>query len=120
MKTMTKAEFKNLIMSGYFPTSNEDIADMQDIYGYLPYWYHISLLVCEETKDNMIKFCSKLLHPTDFNVLLEKAATLAEQLARKKELEEQLIQIEKEIKSLNRSTSTIVSYLHQIEVEVFD
>lgn len=120
MKTMTKAEFKNFVMSGYFPTSNEDIADLQDIFGHLPYRYHISLLICEETKDNMITLCNKLLNPNDFNHIVKRATDLAEELARKKELEAKIAEMEKELKAINNSTSAVSGYLHQIEVEVFD
>lgn len=120
MKTMTKAEFKNFVMSGYFPTSNEDIADLQDIFGSLPYWYNISLLICEKTKDNMITLCNKLLHPDDFNHLVKKAKDHAEELARRKELEAKIAEMEKELKAINSSTDAVSSYLHQIEVEVFD
>lgn len=120
MKTMTKAEFKNFVMSGYFPTSNEDIADLQDIFGYLPYWYHISLLVSDETRKHMIQLCKRLMNENDFIKMLDTANTIMADIARAKELEQKIADMEKEIKDLNRSTSTVRALLHQIEVEVFD
>lgn len=127
MKTMTKAEFKNFVMSGYFPTNNEDIADLQDIFGKLPYWYHISLLVSNETRHNMIQLCQKLLNENDFITTLDKANVITMEIARANELEETIAELEKriadmqkELKVLNRSTSTVRAILHQIEVEVFD
>lgn len=120
MKTMTKAEFKNFVMSGYFPTSNEDIADLQDVYGYLPYWYHISLVVCEETRDKMCDFCEKLLHPKDYEKLMDTANEKIREIEKAKAMREKIAEMEKEIKALDRSTSTVRAFLNQIEVEVFD
>lgn len=120
MKTMTKAQFKNLIMSGYFPTLNEDIADMQDIFDYLPYWYHISLLVCDETRNAMKNFCSKLLDGKTYDQLLKAAGTQWEELNKKQDLERRIKEMEEELRKLRHSTSTVEAILGQIKSNNFE
>lgn len=49
---MTEQECRNFVLSGFVPTSNEDIADIQDCFNHQSVDFQIGLLIDPETHQN--------------------------------------------------------------------
>ena len=56
MKTMTEQECRAFVMSGYIPTSNDDVADIQDCFNHQSVDFQIGLLLDVETHANAERF----------------------------------------------------------------
>lgn len=82
MKTMNFQQLRNLVLSGYVPTSNVDRADLQDIVNKRPMEELVALLLNEETKINamalmevcMEEECIKKLRAEVLTILREHCA----------------------------------------------
>ena len=65
MKTMTEKECRAFVMSGFIPTSNEDIADIQDCFNHQSVDFQIGLLMNVETRANAERLMRSCLHSAD-------------------------------------------------------
>lgn len=115
MKTMTKAEFKNFVMSGYFPTSNEDIADLQDVLGNQSMWYLVSLLVKEDTKDNAAALYQRLMSEKEYTAFVNRAEYMLSQIKTREEFLQKKEELEMELKSITDYIKTLDRRIDNID-----
>lgn len=114
MKTMTEQECRAFVMSGFIPTSNEDIANIQDCFNHQSVDFHISLLMDKETNEKAEKLMRECLLCND-NVdnLIARVEFIKKQLAKRDECP-------KEIEELRRKVNKLVAFLEDTEdVEKF-
>lgn len=103
MKTMNEQQFKNLVLSGYIPTSNEDIANIQDTIGYLSYEYLAVLATDIHVKDNLQKLIEKVCDNSMWDTISKWAANIIEQEVKIINLRNQLETITNQIKEIEES-----------------
>lgn len=72
MKSMTRRQAYNYIMAGFFPKKDDidSIVDLQDIFGHQTYWFILSLLINEETKENALTLFNLIWSETEVDSLL--------------------------------------------------
>lgn len=114
MKTMTEQECRAFVMSGFIPTSNEDIANIQDCFNHQSVDFHISLLMDKETNEKAEKLMRECLLCND-NVdnLITRVEIIKEKLYRRDKCS-------KELEELRRKVNKLVAFLEDTEdVEKF-
>ncbi|MBO4369761.1 MAG: hypothetical protein J5808_00175 [Paludibacteraceae bacterium] len=115
MKTMTEQECRAFVMSGYVPTSNEDIADIQDCFNHQSVDFQLSLLIDVETHANAERLMRACLHcEAEVDMLLAQANDICRCLAQRKQYAEHIEHLEEKIKDMRKyiydTTDTEVRY----------
>ena len=82
MKTMTETECRAFVMSGFVPTSNEDIADIQDCFNHQSIDFQLGLLIDPATHEKAERLMRWCLHSVDeVDMLLAQAEDVRNRLA---------------------------------------
>lgn len=98
MKTMTEQECRAFVMSGFIPTSNEDIADIQDCFNHQSVDFQIGLLLNEKTKVKAERLMRECLHcPEEVESLLSQAKEIAEKIEKRLKYTERICELEAEV-----------------------
>jgi len=98
MKTMTEQECRDFVLSGFVPTSNEDIADIQDCFNHQSVDFQIGLLLDVETRANAERLMRACLHCADeVDCLLSRADDIVKHLTLRKLYAEQIEYLKKNI-----------------------
>jgi len=103
MKSMTKSEFKNFVLSGYVPTSQDDKNDVADIIGYQAIADLVVLISKPETEVNATKLFAAIMGETEFTELVTKSQQLKNAFYTRNKLISQIEQLNKSIAQLNKS-----------------
>ena len=101
MKTMTEQECRAFVMSGFIPTSNEDIANIQDCFNHQSVNFHISLLMDKETNvkaERLMREC--LLCKDDVDNLITRVETIKEKLSERDKYLEELEELRSKVNKL--------------------
>lgn len=84
MKTMTEQECRAFVMSGFIPTSNDDVADIQDCFLHQSFSFLTGLLIDPETESNAHELYSRCLyHPTEMKEMVERVNAVRQLLTRR-------------------------------------
>ena len=95
---MTEQECRAFVMSGYVPTSNEDIADIQDCFNHQSVDFQLSLLIDVETHANAERLMRACLHcEAEVDMLLAQAADICKTLTLRKQYAEHIERMDKKI-----------------------
>lgn len=95
---MTEQECRAFVLSGYIPTSNEDIADIQDCFNHQSVDFQIGLLLDIETRTNAERLMRECLHCADeVDSLIGQASEIARTLTLRKQYAEHIEHLEKKI-----------------------
>lgn len=98
---MTEQECRHFVLSGFIPTSNEDIADIQDCFNHQSVDFQIGLLLDVETHANAERLMRACLHSSDeVDSLLSQADAIAKTLTKRKQYAEHIDHLEKQIKDM--------------------
>lgn len=109
MKTMTEQECRAFVLSGYIPTSNEDIADIQDCFNHQSVDFQIGLLMNVETADKAERLMRACLHTADeVEQLKAQAAEIAKVLNKRQQFTSHIDYLKKQIEDMQ-------SYLKETE-----
>lgn len=101
MKTMTEQECRNFVLSGFVPTSNEDIADIQDCFNHQSVDFQIGLLIDPETHQNAERLMRACLHcEQDVNDMVKYAAEIAKRLTLRRQYTEHIARLEAKIRDM--------------------
>lgn len=101
MKTMTEQECRAFVMSGYIPTSNDDVADIQDCFNHQSVDFQIGLLLDVETRANAERLMRACLHCADeVDLLLSQADDIAKRLTLRKQYADHIEHLEKKIEDM--------------------
>lgn len=101
MKTMTEQECRNFVLSGFVPTSNEDIADIQDCFNHQSVDFQIGLLMDPETHQNAERLMRACLHcEQDVNDMVKYAAEIAKRLTLRRQYAEHITRLEAKIRDM--------------------
>lgn len=111
MKTMSEEECRAFVMSGFVPTSNEDIADIQDCFNHQSVDFQIGLLIDSRTHANAERPMRCCLHTDDeVDMLLAQAEDIRNRLTLRGVRKEHIAYLERQIAACNM-------YLEQTETE---
>lgn len=106
MKTMTEQECRAFVMSGYIPTSNEDIADIQDCFNHQSVDFQLGLLIDIETHANAERLMRACLHcEAEVDMLLAQADDICKTLTLRKQYAEQIERMEQKINDMRKYIS---------------
>lgn len=98
MKTMTEQECRAFVMSGFIPTSNEDIADIQDCFNHQSVDFQIGLLLNVETKVKAERLMRECLHcQEEVESLLAQANDIEEKMSLRKQYRSDIVEKEAEL-----------------------
>ncbi|MBR0195255.1 MAG: hypothetical protein IJQ32_03300 [Paludibacteraceae bacterium] len=119
MKTMTEQECRAFVMSGFIPTSNEDIADIQDCFNHQSVDFQIGLLLNVETHTKAVCLMRACLHTDDeVDHLLAQSNEIAKMMTKRDQYEGHIEHLEKQIadmkhylKETEEQNNRYVSYL---------
>ena len=101
MKTMTEQECRAFVMSGFIPTSNEDIADIQDCFNHHSVDFQIGLLLNAETHEKAERLMRECLHTADeVDSLLAQANEIAKMMTKRDQYEGHIEYLERQIKDM--------------------
>lgn len=101
MKTMTEQECRAFVMSGFIPTSNEDIADIQDCFNHQSVDFQIGLLMNVETADKAERLMRACLHTADeVEQLKAQANEIAKMMTKRDQYEGHIEYLERQIKDM--------------------
>lgn len=102
MKTIARAKAKLYIKAGFFPriTSTEEICDLQDAFGHLPYRFNLNLLADddEEIRRNAETLFRLIWSDETVDTYLGEARKYMEEKRRANELYDELEKLEASIK----------------------
>ena len=102
MKTIARAKAKLYIKAGFFPriTSTEEICDLQDAFGHLPYRFNLNLLADddEEIRRNAETLFRLIWADDTVDEYLEKAHKYMEEKRRVSALYDEIEKLEASIK----------------------
>ena len=101
MKQMTEQECRNFVLSGFIPTSNEDIADIQDCFNHQSVDFQIGLLIDPETHQNAERLMRACLHcEQDVNDMVKHASDIAQRLTLRRQYAEHITRLEAKIRDM--------------------
>lgn len=107
---MTEQECRNFVLSGFVPTSNEDIADIQDCFNHQSVDFQIGLLMNVETRANAERLMRACLHSADeVDALITQANDINQILVKRDQYVGHIEYLEGQIKNLT-------NYLKETEV----
>lgn len=98
MKTMTEQECRAFVMSGFIPTSNEDIADIQDCFNHQSVDFQIGLLLDKRTRAKAERLMRECLHcPEEVDSLIAQADDIEKQMSLRQQYREEIVEAEAEL-----------------------
>ena len=101
MKTMAEEQCRAFVMSGFIPTSNEDIADIQDCFNHQSLDFQLGLLIDVQTHENAELLMRACLHcQEEVDSLHAQAAEISKRLTLRKQYEEHIARMEQKIKDM--------------------
>ncbi len=101
MKTMTEQECRYFVMSGFIPTSNEDIADIQDCFNHQSVDFHLGLLMDVETHANAERLMRACLHSdAEVDALVQQSEDILRRLGLRKQYATHLTYLENKVASM--------------------
>ena len=101
MKKMTEEQCRAFVMSGFIPTSNEDIADLQDCFNHQSVDFQLGLLIDVETHENAEKLMRACLHcEEEVDSLHAQAAEISKRLTLRKQYVAHIARMEQKIKEM--------------------
>ena len=101
MKKMTEEQCRAFVMSGFIPTSNEDIADLQDCFNHQSVDFQLGLLIDVETHENAEKLMRACLHcKEEVDSLHAQAAEISKRLTLRKQYVAHIARMEQKIKEM--------------------
>lgn len=77
---MTEQECRNFVLSGFVPTSNEDISVIQDCFNHQSVDFQLGLLIDPETRQNAERLMRCLHSEQKVNDMIEYASDIAQRL----------------------------------------
>lgn len=112
MKTMTEQECRYFVMSGFVPTSNEDIADIQDCFNHQSVDFQIGLLIDHTTHDNAERLMRRCLHSNaETDMLLAQAEDIRNRLMKRDVCKERIVYWQNQVAAAQM-------YMEQTEAEM--
>ena len=101
MKTMTEEQCRAFVISGFIPTSNQDIADIQDCFNHQSVDFQLGLLIDEDTSENAERLMRACLHCADeVDSLVAQANDIRTALYMRKQYTDHIARLEQKIKDL--------------------
>ena len=101
MKTMTEQECRDFVMSGFIPTSNEDIANIQDCFNHQSVDFQIGLLLNVETHTKAERLMRACLRSSDeVDLLIAQSNEIAEMMTKRDQYQDHIEHLEKKIEDM--------------------
>lgn len=98
---MTEQECRAFVLSGYIPTSNDDIADIQDCFNHQSVDFQIGLLLDIETRTKAESLMRSCLHSkTHVDNMIQLSNQIAKQLTMRKQYADHITHLEKQIEDM--------------------
>ena len=120
MTTMTEQQVVNFILSGFIPSSNQDVADLQDCILHQSMTFIQSLFIRQDTKECAEKlFRACIMSNDEVDKLVSRADEISKTLAEAKELRRQIKIVESIISNYANEIDCIQKQLkkfHSVEV----
>ena len=101
MKTMTEEQCRSFVLSGFIPTSNEDIADLQDCFNHQSVDFQLGLLIDVQTHENAERLMRACLHcQEEVDSLHAQAAEISKRLTLRKQYKDHISRMEQKIREM--------------------
>lgn len=98
---MTEQECRNFVLSGFVPTSNEDIADIQDCFNHQSVDFQIGLLMNVETRANAERLMRACLHcPEEVDALIAQADEINKVMTKRAKYTSHIEYLERQIEDM--------------------